>query len=83
MAIETLYDFTGLAQEYRNLGWAVIEQLDALLDGERLPSNKLNPNAVRMIVEFLDLARDQYDIREPDLLDANGEYDHLLVPSEE
>lgn len=55
-------DFIEAAKEYSRLGWSVQEQLDSWIDGERLPSSHLNPNAVRYFTEFLETLRDQYGI---------------------
>lgn len=46
-----LYELVDLATDYTNLGWAVQEQLQAVVDGEDLDDQ--NPNALSMIAGFL------------------------------
>lgn len=50
--------FISLAKDYDRLGWAVQEQLDAVLAGED-PSAQ-NPNAMSLASDFLAKAADQY-----------------------
>lgn len=49
-----LYILMALCRIYADMGAAVQRQLDAILDGEKW--SKQNPNALKMIVEFLDEA---------------------------
>ena len=46
--METLQDIIWVAKEYQSMGWAVQEQLDALLDGEDVEAQ--NPNALAMVL---------------------------------
>jgi len=45
------YDVIQIAKAYRDLGWAVQEQMDTVLDGQADEAS-LNPNALDMIEAF-------------------------------
>lgn len=45
-------DLLNICEQYKNLGWAVQDQLKSILDDSSLISEQ-NPNALRMIKTFL------------------------------
>lgn len=53
-------DYIDFAILYKDLGWAVQEQLSDVIDGRDL--EELNPNALREIDEFLSKIDQRYDI---------------------
>lgn len=61
-------DFITIAKQYNDLGWSVQEQLQSVLDGDRLEDQ--NINALKMIACFMHLAEsysidfDTYEIDE-------------------
>lgn len=63
-------DFLTAAREYTSLGGSMQDQLDALTEGERLPSDRLNSTAVRgyiapfvvdLVDQGVDVPDDLYD----------------------
>lgn len=55
-----LWAILQIAKKFSNLGWSVQEQMETLLDGESEAEDiaNLNPNAVRMIVDFFEDIKD-------------------------
>ena len=70
----TITDFVESAKLYSELGWAVQEQLDDLLDNTYLEPGDLNENAVRMIARFAD---ELYDVDTTELNAAIDRYESL------
>lgn len=50
-----LYDVIQICKAYNDLGWAIQEQLDDVLDGR---GEEANPNALDYILRFLDKVQD-------------------------
>lgn len=74
-------DLTEFALEYAGLGQMIIEQMETLAGGERLPSDQLSQDAVEhYIIPFLYNANDRgivFPGLEPD---ASDNFDYLLSP---